>query len=350
MCVTKSDDTNDGVCDDDCSLREAIAVVSSGGTITVPAGTYTLSSGFELRVGRNLKLMGAGADSTIIQAATEPGVAVSRVFNILGASVDISGVTIRHGRIDTGFGGGGVRNTGILTLVDSTITDNTARTAGGGILSVVATLTLVNSTISNNTSKDSVGGGIYVERGPLTVTNSTVANNTSTGGGGGLGGGVFISSGTVTFTNSTISNNNASLTGGGIYNGGVLTLTNTTVSGNTAVNGGGVDNFYGTTANLVNTIIANNSGGDCRESLSSQGHNLDSDGTCGLSGPGDLSNTDPLLGPLQDNGGPTFTHALLPGSPAIDAGDDTAAPATDQRGIARPQGAASDIGAYEAGG
>ena len=350
LCVTKSDDTNDGVCDDDCSLREAIAVVSSGGTITVPAGTYTLSSGFELRVGRNLKLMGAGADSTIIQAATEPGVAVSRVFNILGASVDISGVTIRHGRIDTGFGGGGVRNTGILTLVDSTITDNTARTAGGGILSVVATLTLVNSTISNNTSKDSVGGGIYVERGPLTVTNSTVANNTSTGGGGGLGGGVFISSGTVTFTNSTISNNNASLTGGGIYNGGVLTLTNTTVSGNTAVNGGGVDNFYGTTANLVNTIIANNSGGDCRESLSSQGHNLDSDGTCGLSGPGDLSNTDPLLGPLQDNGGPTFTHALLPGSPAIDAGDDTAAPATDQRGIARPQGAASDIGAYEAGG
>ena len=81
--------------------------------------------------------------------------------------------------------------------------------------------------------------------------------------------------------------------------------------------------------------------------ITSLGHNLDSDGSCELSGTGDLSSTDPLLGPLQDNGGPTFTHALLPGSPAIDAADDTAAPATDQRGIRRPQGRAGDIGAYE---
>ena len=81
--------------------------------------------------------------------------------------------------------------------------------------------------------------------------------------------------------------------------------------------------------------------------MTSQGHNLDSDNTCNLSSVGDLPNTDPLLGPLQDNGGPTETHALLPESPAIDAGDNAACPSTDQRGIIRPQGSACDIGAFE---
>ena len=118
------------------------------------------------------------------------------------------------------------------------------------------------------------------------------------------------------------------------------------ISGNSATNGGGIRNTG--TANVVNTIIDNNTGGDCSGAVTSLGHNLDSDNTCGLAGAGDISNTNPFLGPLQDNGGHTFTHALLAGSPAIDSGDDTAAPATDQRGVARPLGAASDIGAYEA--
>ena len=105
---------------------------------------------------------------------------------------------------------------------------------------------------------------------------------------------------------------------------------------------------------LVNAIIANNTGGDCLFAVSSLGHNLDSDGTCNLTATGDLSNTDPLLGPLQDNGGPTFTHTLLPGSPAIDAipleacTDKDGNPiTTDQRGVLRPQGAACDLGAFE---
>ena len=104
------------------------------------------------------------------------------------------------------------------------------------------------------------------------------------------------------------------------------------------------------TFTLKNTIVANNTpGGDCGNTeVTSEGHNLDSDGTCGLSGPGDQSATDPQLGALRDNGGPTFTRALLPGSPAIDAGEDVGCPATDQRGVPRPQGPACDIGAYEA--
>ena len=119
--------------------------------------------------------------------------------------------------------------------------------------------------------------------------------------------------------------------------------------------GGGIVNAG--TAGLTNTIIANNlTGGDCGGiAPSSLGHNLDSDGTCSLSGPGDLSGVNPLLGPLQDNGGATFTIALLPGSPAIDAGNDLACPATDQRGFPRPRDGdgddieVCDMGAYEFG-
>ena len=101
---------------------------------------------------------------------------------------------------------------------------------------------------------------------------------------------------------------------------------------------------------LVNTIISGNtssSGNNCSGAITSQGHNLASDGTCVLVATGDLSGMDPLLGPLQNNGGSTQTHALLSGSPAIDAGDNKVCPAADQRGVARPQGATCDIGAYE---
>ena len=98
---------------------------------------------------------------------------------------------------------------------------------------------------------------------------------------------------------------------------------------------------------LINTIVAKNPlGGNCDSRIIPLGHNLDDD-TCNLTEPTDLPNTDPMLGPLKNNGGPTETHALLPGSPAIDAGDDRVTPPTDQRGEPRPQGAASDIGAYE---
>ena len=163
--------------------------------------------------------------------------------------------------------------------------------------------------------------------------------------------------GDVMLTNATISGNSVSNeggfgVGGGINNQEALVLNATTITSNTAKEGGGFDGSFTGQITVKNTIVANNPGGDCVPflgvgSLMSEGHNLDSDGSCGLTAAGDLPNTDPKLGPLADNGGPTQTHALLAGSPAIDAGDDTTCPASDQRGFPRPQGTACDIGAYE---
>jgi hypothetical protein len=182
------------------------------------------------------------------------------------------------------------------------------------------------------------------------------------------GGGFLLPFDTLTLTNSTVTGNTASCsgTGCGAAGGGLtnrsdatLTLTNSTVSGNTvscsgascATQGGGLINVSGTVT-LQNTIVAKQlAGPDCAGTITSNGFNLDSDNTCQLTQPSDKPNvSNPLLGPLQDNGGPTQTHALLPGSPAIDAvTSGCPPPATDQRGVARPQGAACDIGAFEFG-
>ena len=133
-----------------------------------------------------------------------------------------------------------------------------------------------------------------------------------------------------------------------------MSLSSSTVSHNQAADGGGI--YSHGPVNLLNTIVASQpAGGDCGGTgmRISQGHNLDSDGTCIIGGAiGDITDPDPLLGPLQDNGGPTETHALLPGSPAIDAGDDATCPVADQRGVPRPpekdgDTTSCDIGAYE---
>ena len=326
LIVTKTGDTNDGVCDADCSLREAIAAADSGDTIIIPGGTYTLTLGSQLTIDKSLTVGGAGSEGTVIQSATEPGVAFQRVFVIeSGATVTISGLTIRHGRV-TGFGGG-IHNSGTLTLTNSTVSDNIARDPFGGN-----------------------GGGIFNGSAPLALTNSTVSGNTAT-----LQGGGIFSNGTLTITNSTISGNSANESGGGALGdaGGTVTVSNTTISNNTASSrGGGIHNLGA--GNLVNTIVSGNaapSGPDCTGSMTSLGHNLIGNVSgCSFNAvTGDQSDIDPVLGLLQDNGGPTLTHALLPGSPAIDripVGN--CGVATDQRGVARPQGAACDIGAYEA--
>jgi hypothetical protein len=301
--------------------------------------------------------------------------------------------------------GGGVRNTGqhggnaILDVFDSVVTDNTAGSKGGGIYNVatesgvqpgVAVMTMTNSRVTFNGA--STGGGVSNGRlSTLTMTNSAVAGNSATGLGsvggienvaatmslagstvsnnsGSSNGGIFNELGTLSLTNSTVSNNTGGAIGG-IFNYnpqniGSLTFTNSTVSDNLATgsNGvGGIFNFEGR-ANAANSIIAGNTAAfgtpDAAGVFLSQGFNLVGDGgvSTGFIAPGDQVGTtpaplDPLLGPLQDNGGPTFTHALLPGSPAIDAGDPGyAGPlTTDQRGagFVRVYSGRIDIGAFE---
>ena len=176
----------------------------------------------------------------------------------------------------------------------------------------------------------------------------TVAGNTA-----GIQGGGIVDAGVAVLTNVTVSGNSVPGNGtGGVYNpNDDLTITNSTITGNSATHTGGFRSL--STATIKNTIVANNIGPDCSGnvgSITSAGHNLDSDNTCDLTAGGDLPGVNPMLGPLADNGGPTQTRALLPGSPAIDAGDNNGCPPTDQRGVARPSGDSCDIGAFEAAG
>ena len=197
------------------------------------------------------------------------------------------------------------------------------------------------------------GGGIFSFGGTATVTNSTISGNAAFAGGGGIrndGGG------TLTVINSTISENSAAFVFGGgisISNDANLTVTNSTMSGNSAPMGGAIDN--GGTTTIGDTVLnAGASGGTIVNAgtFTSLGYNLANDDGGGvLTAPGDQINTHPMLGPLQDNGGPTFTHALLPGSPAIDAGDPgfTPPPFYDQRGpgFDRVFNGRIDIGSFE---
>jgi hypothetical protein len=274
-----------------------------------------------------------------------------------------------------GYGGGIFNAGGTLEIINSTITGNTADLNGGGIIGAgsAGTITITDSTISSNRAGldflngSGYGGGIYhSDGGALTITNSTISGNTASGEESGAGGGI-ISGGPLTITNSTISGNFAYEDGGGIGNGGLLTITDSTVSGNTAnQNGGGIANS-GTVEVAHSTLSENSAGGtgggiysgynsnaaleigntilkagalganifNNGGAVTSDGYNLSSDDGGGfLNSSGDQINTDPMLGPLQNNGGPTLTHELLTGSPAIDAGDPnfTPPPLYDQRG------------------
>lgn len=296
------------------------------------------------------------------------------MFFVLSAKVDISDVTVQGGAIP-GTSGGGILNFGTLTLTNTTVSGNSAA-AGAGITSdFFDVLTLTDSTVSGNTASQT-GGGINNNGSAVTLTRSTVSGNTAGSNGGGIfnlqnfatleltdstvsgnkatnfdGGGIYITGfHTETVTNSTVSGNTAGRGGGGIYlQQGTLDLTNSTISGNTADSfaGGIFDNLSVGGVTLTNTIVANQlSGEDCVGTITSGGHNLDSDNTCGLGGTGDLSGGNADLDPLALNApGTTETHALGTSSDAIDAGDDGAAPATDQRGS--PRVGTSDIGAYE---
>jgi hypothetical protein len=249
----------------------------------------------------------------------------------------------------SGGAGGGIVNEGFqgsatLTIVNSAVMDSSSLAylddigIAGGIYNQGGTVAISDGTISGN-SASNWGGGI-VNGGTLTITNSTVSGNQAGGFGDtnypGIGGGIY---GGGTIINSTISGNTAFGNefkgpgfGGGIYGGGI-TIMNSTISGNSADIGGGIS--ADSDVAIGNTVLNNNVGVNIDGTVTSQGYNISTDdGGGNLTGPGDQINTDPLLGPLQDNGGPTLTHALLPGSPAINAGDPnfTPPPLYDQRG------------------
>jgi len=294
LTVTNTNDNGPG------SLRQALVNANVGDTIdaTGITGVITLTSG-ELLVNNSVTINGAGADLLAVD-----GNAAGTVFQVMSMGpVTISDLTIRnaHGRSGGGIFNGG---DGTLTIINSALSGNTAD-FGGGVYNG-GTLNIVNSTISGNTA-NTEGAGVY-NPVTLTIINSTFSNNTSQ-----IAGAVF-NTGTLVITNSTITNNRSMFLAGGVVN-----LNNFQI-GNTILNEGPASpNIYNNSSGVVMSL----------------GYNLSSDDAFGiLTGPGDQIRTDPNLGPLQNNGGHTLTHALLPGSPAIDAGDPsfTPPPSFDQRG------------------
>ena len=347
--VTNTNDSGPG------SLRQALADANDGGTIdaTGISGVITLTSG-ELLVDKSVTINAAGADVLAVD-----GNASSRVFHIgSGETVTISGLTIRNGH-DDNMGGGIDNEVGAtLTITNSTLSSNTAGSVnnpaveGGGIFNS-GTLTIVNSTVSGNSAGGIAGSGGGIENfGTLTILNSTFSGNTAIKGAGVHNNGPAT---VVTITNSTLSGNTASAYGGACFNGGTMYIANSTLSDNSASIGGGILVFG--PLQIGNTILNRGDSGANIDSfgevtVTSLGYNLSSDDGSGhLTGPGDQINTDPLLGPLQNNGGTTFTHELLSGSPAINAGDPsfTPPPLFDQRGSGfdRVVNGRIDIGSFE---
>ena len=380
--------------DGNCSLREAIQAANTdqkfdecpagqgADTIELPPGTYTLwlpgadeegNATGDLDIHSDLALHGVWSGVTIID-----GNQLDRVLHVHGgAAVQVSGVTIRNGLTPSGLDdqngggdggdGGGIWNEGNLALLDCSILANHTGKGGDGFVSVgrgrggrggrgggianTGVLALTLSVVTSNVTGDGGvggeggdapddtgdGGGIF-NTGQMIITASTVRDNRA-----GDGGGVFIWTGSWGGDGGD---------GGGIANHGQMTLVASTVSGA----GGGIYNQN--SAEVRNTILAGNTAGgtesDCEHPLTSKGYNFVQSITgCVLAGDltGNIIGREPRLGPLANYGGPTWTHALLPLSPAVDAGSciglDGSPVTWDQRAASRPQGRGCDIGAYE---
>lgn len=337
--------TNDAGTD---SLRAIMVSVCSGTAITfAPSvrGTINLTSG-ELLINKSLTITGPGANLLTIQRSPAAGTPNFRVFHINGNfNASISGLTIANGFLPGNLGGGISNDNGSLTLDGVTVSGSMAD-IGAGIYTARAA-TISNSTISGNTvtgnSAGDGGGGIYNVGGTLNLINSTLSGNVAQiPGGGGQGGGIRNNLGTVSILSTTIAGNSADQ-GGGIYhsNGGGVTFQNSIIAQNTSVNGADLN---GTFSSGGFNLIGNSTGAILNPALFS-----DQIGNAG-------SPLDPRLDILRDNGGPTFTRAILSGSPAIDKGNASGS-SKDQRGLPRPvdfsfvananTGDGSDIGAFE---
>jgi CSLREA domain-containing protein len=392
-----------------CTLRAAVQETNAlpgADIIHLPSGIYTITipgSDFDAAVGDlnitdSLMILGEGNTTTIID-----GNDLDQIFDIrmtADKEVTLSDLTVTNGSSDFGgglchctndtklymnrvivrnnenfTGGGGIYNAGYMEVISSTFQENNGGTGGGGIYNTGVAIIHKTNILSNTAPYDAIGGGI-LNNGVMTVTNSTIhGNSVASTGFGSNGGGIFNNGAAseIHLENSTISRNSAAPSFGGFanyggiarlinvtvsendhggivqFNGGATYITNTTIVSNTHIPPfqGGLHVVDGL-ATLANSIIAGETAADnCYGPITSAGHNLESGNSCGLSSTGDITNTNPMVGPLQANGGDTWTHALLTDSPAIDSGDDSACPATDQRGVLRPFGDHCDIGAYE---
>jgi CSLREA domain-containing protein len=404
-------DPGDGVCNStECTLREAINDPQSTRISFAPglAGPITLArpgeGGGQLEIERSLTITGPSQRIAIRGRSPDLAFPVFRIGG--GATVTLTNLIIRRGGrgilnrgtvtvtdcLIAGNSGYGILTAfGDLTLNRSMAVENAsagvaftggtgrlshdriARNSGGGLFVGSATVTLANSTIAGNSGRD--GGGIALVEGRLTVVRSTITNNSATDQGGGVfnrSDNVFRRGGaSIRLINSTVSGNSASF-GGGIANSpdmgaAGLGLRNTTVTGNSATQEGGGIYQNGPTGEedqgslaLVNSLLAGNNAPIAPDLRVLQGvltarFNLIgvgsgsglTDGVDGNQVGTAAAPIDPKLGALGDHGGPTRMHALLLGSPAIDAGSMPDCPGTDQRGVSRPQGPGCDIGSYE---
>jgi hypothetical protein len=299
--------------------------------------------------------------STILDNGSDAGGGI-----VNSGTLAVTDSTLSSNSVDTpDVGGGGIENAhGTVSVTGSTFSENTAvgGAGGGAIYNDAGSVNITDSTLSGNSASDGSGGGIDNDGGEFTVSGSTLADNSAVNG---TGGGIENASGTVTVDDSTVSRDNAYYSfgggglfnsatatisnstfdadsatyngeGGGIYNGGTLSITNSTLAHNIGSVGGGI---YGPAAVSATILATNTQGGNCSQSVTDGGYNLDDDGSCGFTASTDLSDTPAGLDPqgLADNGGPTGTVALEAVSPAIGAiGSASLCSSPDQRGVLRP--------------
>jgi hypothetical protein len=310
-------------CSDDSQLQADVAQANSDNA----GDTINFSCSGDIKLSSTLTITGSMTIDGSGQSVTLDGQNQMEVLDASSSDLTLNALIIADGSVPGNGGtGGGIFNSGTLSISNSTLSGNSVGEygSGGGIANNIGgTLTISSSTLSNNSAPYSGdGGGIANFDGTVTIANSTIATNSATSGGG-----IANFDGTVTIANSTIATNSASVGGGGgIYN----------ASGTVSSDG---------------SIVAENTGGDCLNfgSLQDNGYNLDSDSSC-FTAPTSL-HTNPQLATLVNNGGPTQTMALQQGSPAIDVIPTSTnfCPKTDQRGNARPDNGETtcDMGAYE---
>jgi hypothetical protein len=327
-----------------------VSITGNGATITRSGSTaFRL---FDVASGGSLSLSGMTISNGLASDGTNGGGAIFSRGPLTVTRTTFSG---NSSPAATGTSGGAINSGGPLSVSLSTFTGNTAQ-EGGGIFnqSTTAAATVTDTTFSGNTATIFGGGGIVSVQGTTDVTRDTFSGNQATGT---AGGGAIDNDATVNITNSTFTGNTAGSNGGGaIQNFGTVSISWTTLSGNSSQFGANLHSgAAGTTMTVSKSIVADGGGGGTNCSGTTAvvdgGYNIDTGSSCGFSATNhSKNNTNPGLGPLASNGGPTQTMALASNSPAVNAVPVSVAGcsgSTDQRGVSRPQGTACDIGAYE---